>query len=101
MVRNWYVGRGHQIKGKSKANCYFFIEFQDEISVQKTMRYLKKMNPFNATGYLVGTNTFVHLRRSKRGTASNVEGGRKANKASRRGGFDSIRGGGRGRGRVR
>lgn len=64
LVRSMIFRRGGKISGKDHAHNYCFIEFEDENSVKKCMRWMQNNADGISTPYLVGSNTFVLFRRS-------------------------------------
>lgn len=66
LVRNIGAKIGHPIKGKSYPRNYLFIEFEDERSAKKCMRLITTYVSSSLTPYVVGSNTFVQIRKSKR-----------------------------------
>ena len=65
LVHSFKYRIGHTIKGKTYPRVYCFVEFEDEKSVQKSMRLIGSVNS-KLAAYIVGSNTFVQTYNSKR-----------------------------------
>lgn len=66
LVKNIGVKIGHKLKGKTHPHNYLFIEFDDEKAAKKCMRLITTHVSSSLTPYLVGSNTFVPIRKSMR-----------------------------------
>jgi hypothetical protein len=66
LVRNIGLKIGHKLKGKTHPHNYMFIEFEDERSAKKCMRLITSHVSSSLTPFLVGSNSYVCIRKSQR-----------------------------------
>lgn len=68
IVKDIRLRIGKKIPGKTNnKSIYMFVEFEDEINVNKTSKLVYKGRiPFSRKAYLCGTNTFSLIRKSKK-----------------------------------